>query len=291
LVFCVPFPPSAPNRKACLPFVSGDGFRAYADFVFDELQCTLDPEKVAAGDTIFVKTDYIGTFFLSFHHRIKNPYILITHNSDYGVPQIWAPYLNDPKLIAWFGMNVENYSHPKLHPIPIGIANYEWAHGNGDTVQRAIQNRPAKSHLVYYNISVGTYPVERGLVQRLFSHAPYCYSSSGKDFENYLLDIASSQFVLAPRGNGIDTHRLWEALYMGAYPIVKRSTIDAVYEGLPVVAIQNWEEVTEEFLRKKSEEFSTASFLMERLSLSYWISLIDRFRSGRPGAPSQEYGN
>ena len=42
------------------------------------------------------------------------------------------------------------------------------------------------------------------------------------------------RYVIAPRGGGEDTHRAWEALYLGVVPIVKHSPIDSVFEGLPV---------------------------------------------------------
>jgi hypothetical protein len=50
------------------------------------------------------------------------------------------------------------------------------------------------------------------------------------------------KFVAAVRGNGVDTHRLWETLYRGATPIVK---IDAWSQSLtkyefPIQFVQNW---------------------------------------------------
>lgn len=42
------------------------------------------------------------------------------------------------------------------------------------------------------------------------------------------------RYVVAPRGGGEDTHRAWEALYLGAVPIVKHSPIDSVFKDLPV---------------------------------------------------------
>ena len=45
----------------------------------------------------------------------------------------------------------------------------------------------------------------------------------------YYKKVAAHKFVVAPRGNGIDTHRLWEALYLGCVPVVGKSALDGLY--------------------------------------------------------------
>ena len=42
-------------------------------------------------------------------------------------------------------------------------------------------------------------------------------------------------FVASPRGLGLDTHRTWEALFLGSIVIVRSSSIDELFEDLPVV--------------------------------------------------------
>jgi len=62
-------------------------------------------------------------------------------------------------------------------------------------------------------------------------------------------------FIACPRGNGIDTHRLWETLYRGSIPVVKRSAWTEMIEelGLPIVQLDSWEEIHQLNLE---EEFS-----------------------------------
>jgi hypothetical protein len=54
---------------------------------------------------------------------------------------------------------------------------------------------------------------------------------------------ADHAFVLSLRSNGLDCHRTWEALYLGAIVITKASSLDPLFEGLPVVSIGSWEEL------------------------------------------------
>lgn len=54
--------------------------------------------------------------------------------------------------------------------------------------------------------------------------------------EKSLEALADSRFVLSPEGNGIDCHRHYEALLMGAVPIVEDSPMArAKYAGCPVL--------------------------------------------------------
>jgi hypothetical protein len=260
------------------PFVSGDGFRAHADFVFDEEHTTLDPSTITPSGVIFVKSDYLGRFIKNLHPRIPCRYILVTHNSDDSAPGAFRNFLEEDRLIAWFAQNIDIPFHPKLHPIPIGIANPCWPHGQPGPITQAQSQKYRKKHLLYVNFSRNTFPKERGPAYSLLSEKPFAFVSNSKSFPAYLEDVASSQFIASPRGNGLDTHRLWEALYLGSYPIVQRSTLDSLYEGLPVVVIEDWSQVTEAFLLQKIEELKNTSFSYDKLRLSYWTDLIDSYK-------------
>src|SRR5271170_245325 len=131
---------AAPLHQSSYPFISGDTFRSIADHIIDETNQPFCAHNVAPYDIIFVKTDYIGYFFATIHQNINNPYILITHNSDYSPiyrktrpfgHQVYdlSGFLYDKKLVAWFAQN-SDYAHPKLKPIPIGLANSYWPHGS-----------------------------------------------------------------------------------------------------------------------------------------------------------------
>lgn len=267
------------DRRSSSPYISGDTFRTFCKFAYDELGKSFDPAKVEEGDTIFVKTDFIDEFFLLVHPQIKVRYILVSHNSDCHVETRFVKYMDDGKVIAWFGQNVEA-SHPRIHPIPIGIANRCWPHGNVDIVFNAQQAalHIEKDILLYMNFAVANYWQERSLVARLFQNESYCVVAYPKDYYSYLVDMARSKFVLSPRGNGIDCHRTWEALLMGAIPIVKSSYLDPLFEQLPVLIVDDWHQVTQEFLEAKYEEINSREYELERVYCFYWLDLIQNER-------------
>ena len=279
-----PFVLTANQRGSSYPFISGDTFRDFADHVYDEQHVIFHPSVVKRGDVIFVKTDLLESFFQVHHRKIPFPYILISHNGDLPVPRGLDRYLDSKKLIAWFSTNVENFSHQKLIPIPIGLANKQWGHGNLEAVKKAISEKKVFSRdvLLYMNFRKNTH-YSRNKVYDFFIKKPFIYHPPILPFKEYLSDLLRTIFVLSPRGNGLDCHRTWEALYLGAIPILKKSSLDPLFKDLPVVLISNWEEVSEEFLAKKLQEVSSRSDTnghdLNKLYSDYWFDLINKKRN------------
>ena len=56
--------------------------------------------------------------------------------------------------------------------------------------------------------------------------------------------MRGSCFVMSPPGNGVDCHRTWEAIALGAVPVVLRSALaSTLVDAAPIVAVTSWEEV------------------------------------------------
>ena len=81
-------------------------------------------------------------------------------------------------------------------------------------------------------------------------------------------------FVLSPFGNGMDCHRTWEALLCGCIPIVRSSVFSSLFDGLPVLIVENWEDITLTFLKQTVYEFKLKhqlnDFQYDRLNLKYY---------------------
>ena len=87
-------------------------------------------------------------------------------------------------------------------------------------------------------------------------------------------------FWLSPRGNGIDCHRTWEALYLDIIPVVWNSSLNVLYEHLPVLIINDYDELNETFLYRKLRDISMRKlsskneYRYEKLRHAYWRRLI-----------------
>uniref|UniRef100_A0A914P7R9 Exostosin GT47 domain-containing protein n=1 Tax=Panagrolaimus davidi TaxID=227884 RepID=A0A914P7R9_9BILA len=99
------------------------------------------------------------------------------------------------------------------------------------------------------------------------------------DWSVYLSNIGDSKFVLCPPGNGIDTHRTWESIGMGAIPIVLKTELQPLYDQMSIMVVKDWKEVTEENMKKFASDnvnrFSKDGIPWRpKLWLRYWIKKI-----------------
>jgi hypothetical protein len=82
--------------------------------------------------------------------------------------------------------------------------------------------------------------------------------------------------VPCPEGNGFDTHRLWETLYMGGTPIVKKCDyLPAALKHLPVIVLSSWNKIHDS--RNLEEQWHLAQskrINFEYLTSTYWLNYI-----------------
>ena len=109
---------------------------------------------------------------------------------------------------------------------------------------------------------------EKTYFKKSFSDGKIRITVTSKEYYEILQKY---KFVLSPPGAGIDCHRTWEALYNGCIPIIISSTIDEVYQDLPVLIIKNWEEINEDLLKTTWESYIKKEWNYEKLNLRFWI--------------------
>lgn len=110
------------------------------------------------------------------------------------------------------------------------------------------------------------------LATRSLSHCTYKSMSLSSLYHL----ISSSRFVLSPHGAGLDCYRTYEALYLGAYVVVQKSSLDEMYEDLPVLIVDKWSDVTDQLLNDTYHRFLNTEFDFDKLFTKYWFH---RFRS------------
>jgi hypothetical protein len=260
------------------PYVTGMGFRNRAHLIYDEFQKDASSNITRDGQVVFIKTDFVSEFFAFILPTINYNITIITHNSDFNITTNYIQYIDNPKVISWYAQNVD-VQHPKLKSIPLGIGNRRWQHGNIEELEEVKAQTLDKQHLVYMNFNANTNSGKRNMVASLFSNANYVYTAANKSFVNYLIDLKSSKYAISPQGNGIDCHRTWEALLMGSIPIVKNCNNISFYTNLPILIIDNWATITEEFLEEKYNSFSFNN--IEHMFIDYWIKEIGLLRETR----------
>ncbi len=254
-------------------FISKKTFASIPDHLVTLIH-ELDATSIQQDEIVFLQSS-LYTFFTQIHPQISCRYTLLSHSYGFELPGKWEKMLDDPKIKGWFAQNIVESNHPKLYPIPLGVPTE--AHKAKELLQH-IEQAPhffdSKPVLLYANFSICTHLKERKPLWEKFSKEPYCLAKKNLSYSEYLDDLTKSYFVLAPRGVNLDSFRTWEALYMGAIPIVKSSSLNPVYEELPVLIVDTWDEINEDFLRNKLELFKKTTYNLAKLKPEYWINFI-----------------
>lgn len=156
------------------------------------------------------------------------------------------------------------------YPFPFDVI------GNISTLRDAYQstNPPKPSEVVVFGaFAENTHP-ERSRVRELIEASPIgrweVFEDTTDDSHRaYLSAMRESGLVACPRGVGIDTYRFWEAIYMGAIPVILTppAPIQKAITGLPYIALGNWSELSNvwaiqeelERLQRPDKDFRKAS--------------------------------
>ncbi len=236
----------------------------YSSFFYN-----FDPDNVKYGDTVFVVTNYLDLFFDVYHKQIKESYVLVTDNSDSPVPAKFSNFLEDEKILAWFCINPDETKHEKLNYIPLGIKNHGYGGEEPNFMDKMLGYKGlSKNYLLYINFNLNHQ--DRHDAIHFFKDKAWATKTSRKSPHEFFKDIAQSKFVLSPRGCGLDCWRTWEILLLGSIPIVKHSPLDKLFEEFPVLIVNNWDEITPEFLEIKYKEISEKTFDYNKLFAEYW---------------------
>jgi hypothetical protein len=127
------------------------------------------------------------------------------------------------------------------------------------------------------NHSIKTNPEKRQVLYDLFARQQWITAHQGGNghmFARYIHQLYNHKFVFSPEGNGIDTIRTWECLYMGTIPIEKKNINNQFYTDLPICFVNDWTDVTPEFLNAEYERIKAGSWNMDKLKFGYWRSKI-----------------
>jgi len=186
-------------------------------------------------------------------------------------------FLIKDELKLMIGQNL-NMISDRILAMPIGMPSFSHDKiiGNLDRIIEKNQDKKIIKNLCYIGFRDETYLSERSMVRKMFSEEIWTtttvYDRTNEGHSSYIDNIYNHKFTLCPRGNGIDTHRIWESLYLRTIPIVKRCVAMKDFENLPILWIDDWQQVNSNFLEEKYFEIINKEYDFEKLTLSYYIN-------------------
>jgi len=150
------------------------------------------------------------------------------------------------------------------------VISMDFYNGNINSFNNSIKERVFKEREAYY-LQFKTREAE-------FSEIGYSFYRSDEIIDvNSLWDILSDViFVISPPGNGSDCHRTYENLILGNIPILLRTTLcdDGFFERVGCIVVDNYSEITPQFLDDYIEKHPYDPKLKEELLMRYWVDKI-----------------
>jgi hypothetical protein len=295
---------SAESKESECDFVSSRGIMKICD-VFPKTPESSTTEvysfaweNLRPGDVIYIQGSAVPDFIKKALPRITSEFTLVTGDCDESMPtQIFGDpefeeFVEDYRLLHWFSQNLVR-DHHKMSRIPIGL-DYHTMVQDGHPVWGP-RMHPLQQEKMLKDIVALAPPLHR---RALICYANFQFLTTTKlagDRRTAMLEIPRSlmyyepqklsrhdtwkaqslmAFVVSPHGGGYDCHRTWEALALGCIAIVKTSPIDSLFDGLPVLIVDKWSDITEDLLRATVDEYARRRWDLSRLTLAYWAQHI-----------------
>jgi len=250
--------------------------------------------------------------------KLSGPTVLITTDGDRTIPsdlprETVKAIVEDANVLRWYSQNLEYPPlHPKMYPIPIGLDLHSRSIGSSGTrtkvrqFRNAIQESKATVQRTFRVWSDVHVEQDLGSMREDF---PDDLGKPGARFYRKRLELGEAimagelnQFVDSPTrrlpqeqiwtkygtyffvislpGHGLDCHRTWEALALGATVVTISTPLDAMLENFRVVILDAdnpkwWSPLNnQDWLRASAKELEDRP--PADLTWSSWVSSIQQ---------------
>ena len=269
------------------------------------LRCTLEaspmPEEFVPESCIIAShAVQVNTLFRKIK-RAKGPFNVVLYSRDAGIqnqsPQNNRTYSSKQGHCITYNHHVR-HEHETLNRIPNSVNKIFCSNVNfpSDTIicypygimqdiasvieqawNSDIMHGPRK--FCYANFDTKTNRTHRMPIWETISKNPRvdCFDPQDNPLalDEYVRELCSYKYVLCPKGNGIDTMRMWESIYCGAIPIVQKSGVSSCFSSsLPIVEVEDWN-LDNEYLETV---YPTVAYRLANLELTdkdYWRDRVN----------------
>lgn len=233
-------------RRDSYPYLSIDAISALADvYVFPPKYRQKPPSKtqIEKAEVIFCPSDRLDEFLESYKGLI-NPKVIISGNSDF---EFHTQPSNLPSSVKLLLLQNSFISDGKfIRTLPIGVENFRFGvNGNPKLFPFTPILESARGRILFGPFGE-THPLRKSVTSTFKNSIGNWMFLEGRIPPRHYNKMISEgfEYVACVRGNGVDTHRLWETLYRGRKPIAQRDEwLDSLEFLKPyVLYIDNWSE-------------------------------------------------
>ncbi len=253
------------------PYLSGDSFAALADLVIDS-DLLSHPrillQEIRGKNIVFCPSHLLDEL-TSVTENFAEVKILIVGNGDKNFHKL-SPSI---KRFAKFSFIQNSFisDNKNIFTLPIGLENMRLG-VNGIIRFNSSPAKDAEPAILVGPFSP-TSESRNQLRKEIFEEfQEFDVHEHRIDLKQYSKALHSHKYVLCPEGNGVDTHRLWETFYAGAFPLVQRNSWSdsLVNLGFPVIQLDSWapRHILQEIKKHKFESFAPKE--IKQLWMPYW---------------------
>ena len=244
-------------------------------------------------DKVFLTTNMFKNFINKVN--INKKIIIILQCSDTGFPNEFSKkdkknYLkiiqDNKNIYKLYCVNFDlEQEHFKIKPIPLGI-DYHTLSNKLTPIEQEnklisiykssipFEKRLDLCYSFFQFIMFNRHNKDRYVAQDALDKVNFnVYQDKKIPREETWENMVKYKWIISPHGNGLDCHRTYEAIALGCIPVVKSSTLDIMYKDMPIIILNDWNEISLELLKSKTQEALKKS--KETITLDYWIKKVN----------------
>lgn len=205
--------------------------------------------------------------FSNLLDQINHKIILVTSDGDKSIPsdlkkETFEKIINHKKIKNWYTQNYDgSYSGEKLKHYPIGFDLHTERTFFGvmlpflpkksvtekiNTLLYLRKKYKNKKDKIFCDVHLSCnekFNNERKKVKDILEKEKHLEFLKLRTNQNNIWEkYANHKFTISTHGNGLDCHRTWEIMFLGSIVITKTSSLDKMFEGLPVIIVDDWDE-------------------------------------------------
>lgn len=236
-------------RSDSSPFLSSDTYFFQANLRIDCPEDLMQIDGVSSEGVIYVNGNLIEEIWDELTGRLEELHkrfdCIIVGDTDKTLAKSQIILLSQLFKQGWI-VNLLTRDEENVFPLPLGLESQRYrSAGQLRDFKKLPDLNPKHRHigiLVAWNDSTNI--EKRSQARRIIRESDHVHEIHERLNARYLHRLMRKTLLVpCPAGNGFDTHRFWESLYLGALPVIVQEDYIPAYEEWPHVSFANWNDL------------------------------------------------
>ena len=211
----------------------------------------------------------LSDFMYDFFRSLTSDFVIFFGTSDHSfILSKFSKLLTLPKLKYIYAQNYTDVIHDKIILLPIGLSDFRKKENyyNDDIVINASN----KINKILISSHSPTNRNRKLTIEKI--NSKNVVVSEKMDHKDFVINLSRYKYSLCLIGNGTDTHRFWESIWVNTIPIVLKTNyyIDELYKNAGGIVLNNIDELDLIFETEKKYTRTNTELMCQH----YWDDQI-----------------